>query len=447
MRDNITGAGRRARPRIAWRLLPFVFLMYIICYVDRANVSFANLRMSVELGFSDRVYGLGVGMFFIGYVLFEVPGAIVVERWSARKWLARIMITWGMATIFTGFVHTPTQFYIARLLVGVAEASFFPGIIVYLTHWFRQQDRAKAIASFYAAVPAASVVGSFIATWLLGVHWRGLSGWQWIFVLEGIPPILVGIVTIFYLTDRPQQARWLAEDERDWIVSELENEAVAKKRMREYTILQAFRDPRVLLLILAYFFALTAALANTYWQPTFIKRLSGLPSTRVALLASLPGLLGIAAMLLNGWHSDRSGERRWHTAIPLLCAGAAYMLLLTSTHNFSLTLLLFVLGGGLMFAYYPVFWSMPTMLLTESAAAACFGLINSIGQAGGFVGPYVVGYLNGKSGSLSSAFAFIGICYLSAAAIISAVRMKVPTLVPQPVLLQKALKPQAAHRD
>jgi sugar phosphate permease len=426
MTDELGEIGRRTRKRIACRLLPFVFLMYVICYVDRANVSFANLRMSVELGFSDRVYGLGVGMFFIGYVLFEVPGAIVVERWSARKWLARIMVTWGIATIFTAFVRTPGQFYMARFFVGVAEASFFPGIIVFLTHWFRQQDRAKAIASFYAAVPAASVVGSVLASWLLTVRWRGLSGWQWIFLLEGIPPIVVGVLTIFYLPDRPEHARWLSPIERDWIVGELDRETRAKKQVREYTVVEAFLEPRVLLLILAYFLALTAAQANTYWLPAFLKRLSGLPSTRVAFLASLPGLLGVAAMLLNGWHSDRTAERRWHTVIPLLCAGLGYILLLFANHQFPIALTLFVLGGGLMFAYYPVFWAMPTAVLTESAAAACFGLINSVGHMGGFVGPYVVGYLNEKSGNLLSSFAFIGVSYVAAAAIISTARMQAP---------------------
>jgi ACS family tartrate transporter-like MFS transporter len=207
MVDEISDVGQRARKRIAVRLLPFVFLMYVICYVDRANVSFANLRMSADLGFSDSVYGLGVGMFFIGYVLFEIPGAIIVERWSARKWLARIMITWGIATVFTAFVRTGAQFYTARFFVGVAEASFFPGIIVYLTHWFRQADCAKAIAAFYSAVPSAAVVGSLLATWLLRVQWQGLNGWRWIFVIEGIGPIILGIITLFFLTDRPEQAR------------------------------------------------------------------------------------------------------------------------------------------------------------------------------------------------------------------------------------------------
>src|SRR5215471_1591726 len=236
----------RARRRIALRLLPFLFLLYLICYVDRANVSFANLRMSADLGFSDRVYGLGVGMFFFGYVLLEIPGAIIVERWSARKWLARIMITWGIATVFTAFVRTPAQFYAARFFVGVAEGSFFPGVIVYLTHWFRQTDRAKAIACFYAALPGSSVVGSLMATWLLGVQWNGVSGWRWIFVVEGIFPLVLGIITIFYLTDWPHQARWLSPDEREWISVNLEQERLAKKKVRDYTIAQAFRDPKVM---------------------------------------------------------------------------------------------------------------------------------------------------------------------------------------------------------
>jgi MFS transporter, ACS family, tartrate transporter len=435
MKAYLSDVGRRARRRIALRLLPFVFVMYVICYVDRANVSFANLRMSADLGFSDRVYGLGVGIFFLGYVLFEVPGAVIVERWSARKWLARIMITWGLATVLTALVHTARQFYASRLLVGVAEASFFPGIIVYLTHWFRSSDRAKAIAFFYAAVPAASVVGSVVAGWLLDIHWRGIAGWRWIFIMEGILPIILGIMTIFYLTDRPNQARWLPEDERNWISGELEAETQAKKKIRDYTIWQAFRDKQVILLTLSYFLALTGAQASIYWIPTFIKRLSGLPSSKVALLVALPGLVGIAGILLNGWHSDKTGERRWHTAIPLACAGAAYVLLPFASENFPVAMALFIFGGGLMFSYYPVFWSMPTMVLSESAAAACFGLINAIGHTGGFVGPYAVGYLNDRTGSLAAAFVFIGVCYLMAASIVPVVKIPTSITVAAPVLL------------
>ncbi len=426
MTADLSDVARRARTRIAIRLLPFVFVMYVTAQLDRANVSFANLRMSFDLGFSDRVYGLGVGMFFLGYVIFEVPGAIIVERWSARKWIARILITWGLATIVMAFVHTARQFYATRFLVGIAEASFFPGVIVYLTHWFRANDRAKAIAFFYVAVPAGSVGGSLMAGWLLDIHWRGIAGWRWIFIIEGILPIILGVITIFYLTDWPRQAAWLSEEERNWISSELEAETRAKKKVREYTVWQSLRDSRIVLLIIAYFFALVAAQSSTYFMPTFIKRLSGLPNSKVALLVTLPGLLGIATMLFNGWHSDKTRERRWHTSIPLLCAGIAYALLPATSSNFPLAMALFILGGGIMLAYYPVFWSMPTMILSESAAAACFGFINAIGHTGGFVGPYIVGYLNDRTGSLVAAFVFIGACYLLAGTIIPLVKLQAP---------------------
>jgi ACS family tartrate transporter-like MFS transporter len=362
MPSNPSELSRRTTLRIAGRLLPLVFVMYVVAYLDRANLSFANLRMSADLRFSDSVYGLGSGIFFISYVLFEVPGAIIVERWGARKWMARIMITWGMVTILTGFVRTAQQFYIARFMLGLAEASFFPGIIVYLTHWFRSSDRAKAVASFYAAVPAASVVGSLAASWLLEVHWRGIAGWRWIFIIEGIPAIFLGVVAIFYLTDWPHQARWLSQEQRDWISGELQDELRAKKRIRTYTIWQAFCDRQILWLMVPYFFALTGAQASVFWVPTFFKRMSGLPGPSVALLVALPGFLGIAGMLLNGWHSDKTGERRWHTAIPLILAGVAY-LIVAGTRSVPTSITLLILGGGCMFAYYPVFWSMPTQQL------------------------------------------------------------------------------------
>src|SRR6476646_7414175 len=230
--------GQRTRRRVAVRLLPFVFIMYVICYVDRANLSFANLRMSADLGFSDRIYGLGSGIFFLGYVLFEIPGAIIVERWSARKWMARIMISWGIVTALTGFIHTSSQFYVARFVLGIAESSFFPGMIVYLTHWFCSSDRSRAIACLYSAVPAASLIGSPVAGVLLGVHWLHLAGWRWLFVLEGIPAVLLGVITLFYMTDRPEQARWLPADEKDWLVGKLREELQSKKKAGDYSITQ-----------------------------------------------------------------------------------------------------------------------------------------------------------------------------------------------------------------
>src|ERR1700755_1381037 len=253
---NPMETGDTARRRIAIRLLPFVFRLYVICYVDRVNVSFANLRMSAELGFSDRIFGLGAGIFFVGYVLFESPGTIVVERWSARKWMARIMISWGLVTIVTGFVHTAAQFYVARFFLGVAESSFFPGMIVYLTHWFCARDRSRAIACLYAANPAAALIGSPLAGWLLGVHWRLLAGWRWLFILGGISAVLVGVLTLLYMTNRPAEASWLHPDERKWLVNQLQTELDAKKRLRNYTVKEAFCDRQILTLIAAYFLAL-----------------------------------------------------------------------------------------------------------------------------------------------------------------------------------------------
>jgi len=424
--SDLPEVGIRARRRIAYRLVPFVFLIYVVNYIDRVNVSFANLRMSADLGFSDRVYGLGVGMFYLTYVLFEIPGAVIVERWSARKWIARIMISWGVVTILTGFVHSAGQFYAARFFLGLAEASFFPGMIVYLTHWFCSRDRGRAIACLYTAVPTASLVGSPIAGWLLGVHWWSLAGWRWLFILEGVPAIALGIVTIFYLTDWPSQARWLADDERDWLVRELQTELQVKKRIRDYTILQAFCDRRVLLLIAAFFLAISGNLGNIYWIPTFVKRLSGFSDRGVTSLLIVPALIGSAGMLANGWHSDKRAERRLHTAIPLLIAGLMYGLLIPARHNFALAIAFLLLGSGFFYAFLPVFWSMPAMILSESAAAATFGLINSIGQLGGFAGPYVIGFLNDRTHSLTASFGFIALVYVAAASLILNLRIHDP---------------------
>jgi MFS transporter, ACS family, tartrate transporter len=410
--------GRRAIRRIAYRLLPFVFLIYVVNYIDRVAVSFANLRMSADLGFSDSIYGLGVGVFYVSYVLFEIPGAIIVERWSARKWIARIMISWGLVTTLTGFVHTAGQFYAARFFLGIAESSFFPGMIVYLTHWFRARERSRAIACLYAAVPAASLVGSPVAGWLLQVHWRSLAGWRWLFILEGIPAIVLGIITVFYLTDWPAQARWLPADEREWLANELQAELQAKKKSRNDTILEAFCDLRTLRLILAYFLALTGALGTIYWIPTFVKRLSGSSDRTVTSLLLIPALLGIAGMLINGWHSDKTAERHWHTAIPLIAAGSMFTLLIIARDHIPLALLCLLLGSGFLYAYYPTFWAIPTTMLSESAAAATFGLINSVGQLGGLVGNYTIGVLSVRTQSFSASFGFIALVYVLAGALI-----------------------------
>ena len=405
---------QRARRRIAYRLLPFVFVLYVINYIDRVNVSFATLGMSADLHFSDKVYGLGVGVFYITYVLFEIPGAIIVERWSAKKWIARIMISWGLVTMLTGFVHNAKEFYAARFLLGMAEASFFPGMIVYLTHWFCLRDRSRAIACLYAAVPVSSMIGAPLAGWLISAHWPLLSGWRWLFIVEGIPAVLLGIATLFYLTDWPWQATWLPADERDWLTGQLQAELVAKKKIRDYSILQAFSDRRVILLSAAWFMALSGILGNIYWVPTFLKRVGGFSTHRLTSLMILTGFVGFTIVLFNGWHADKTHERRWHAAIPMMASGVLYGLLMLMHDRIEYAVPLLLLGSALYYGFYPCFWSIPTLLLSESAAAATFGLINSIGQLGGFAGPYMIGYLNEKTHSLAGSFGLISVAFLGA---------------------------------
>ncbi len=437
MQTEISDVGQRAIRRIAYRLLPFVFLIYIVNYIDRVNVSFANLRMSADLGFSDRAYGFGVAIFYVSYVLFEIPGAIIVERRSARKWIARIMVSWGLITILTGFVQSAQQFYTARFFLGVAESSFFPGMIVYLTHWFRQRERSRAIACLYAAVPAASLVGSPVAGWLLGVQWWRLAGWRWLFILEGIPAIVLGVVTIFYLTDWPAQAGWLPHDERDWLVHEMQAELHAKNKIRRYTIIEAFCDRQILRMIAAWFLALTGALGTIYWIPTFVKRITGFSNRTVTSLLLIPAVMGIAGMLINGWHSDKTGERHWHTAIPLVAAGSMFGLLIFARHEVPLATSFLLLGSGFLYAYYPTFWAMPTSMLCESAAAATVGLINSSGQLGGFAGNYIIGLLNDHTHSLTASFGFIALVYFSSASLILSLRIR------NPPFAKRALKTEA----
>ncbi len=405
---------RRARRRIARRLMPFLLLLYIIAFIDRMNIGAAALQMPRDLGFSERVIGFGAGIFFLGYFLLELPGALIAERWSARRWIARIMISWGAITVLMAFIHTAHQFYLVRFLVGAAEAGFFPAVIVYLTHWFRYEDRAKAVAVFYAANPLSYVIGSPVAGLLLGLTWLGLRGWRWLFILEGIPAVVLGVITIYYLADRPKDAKWLPADERDWITEQLRREKEAKQQIRSYTVGQALCQRDVILLTLCYFFALTGGYGISFWLPTILKRLSGLSDLTVTLLASLPYLVGFLTQQFNGWHSDRTGERRWHSAIPLFLCGAALLLAALFRSKIELSVGLFIAVGGCFFAFHPSFWALPTLFLSESAAAASIGMINSVGNLGGFVGPMMVGYLVTHTHSFT-----VGLLYLVVSLFIS----------------------------
>jgi len=397
----------RARQRIARRLLPFLFLLYVIAFLDRMNIGAAALQMPHDLGFSESVVGLGAGIFFVGYFLLEIPGALIAEWWSARRWIARIMISWGLMTVFMAFIHTSRQFYLVRFLVGAAEAGFLPGVIVYLTHWFRYQDRAKAVAFFYAANPLSYVVGSPLAGLLLGLSWLGMRGWRWLFIIEGIPAIVLGFITIWYLTDWPEQANWLPEDEKSWITRELKQEKEAKKRRRSYGVWEALRHRDVILLTVCYFCAMTGSYGIAFWLPTMLKRLSGQSDFRVTLLAALPYVAAFITQQVNGWHSDRTQERRWHAAVPLFVCGLALAFAVLGRTHFGLSIGLFVVAGGSFYGFQPVFWAVPTMFLSESAAAASIGLINAVGNLGGFAGPMVMGYLANRTHSFSPGLLYL----------------------------------------
>lgn len=418
-----TSVAYRCRRRIMRRLLPYLFLLYVIAYLDRVNVGFAALQMRTDLKFADDVIGFGAGIFFVGYFLLEIPGCIIVEKWSARRWIARIMISWGIVAVLMGFVQTKTQFYSLRFLLGAAEAGFFPGIIVYLSHWFRHQDRAKVVAMFMAAQPIAIILGAPVSGLLLDVKWLGLSGWRWLFIIEGLPAVIFGIVTIFYLTDRPHQARWLPDDERDWVTAELEDERHAKQREHSpSSILQAFRHREVILLTLAFFCIVTAAYGFTFWLPTIIKRASGSSNLVVSLLSAIPYFAGLAAIMVVGWSSDRTGERRWHTALSMLAVSAGLLLGVVAQQHIALAIAMFSVGVVGLYGYLPGFWALPTSFLTGTAAAASIGLINSIGNLGGWAGPWLVGYLSKVTGSFVSGAVCLSLSAMIAAALVLSVR-------------------------
>jgi MFS transporter, ACS family, tartrate transporter len=388
----------RTRRHIALRLLPFLFVLYIVNYVDRTNLAYAALGMSRDLGFSDRVFGLGAGIFFVSYVALQIPGALLVECWSARRMISASMIAWGSLTAMTALIHTPIQLYLARFVLGAAEAGFFPGVIVYLSHWFIREDRAKATSNFMAAVPLSAVLGSPLAGWVLGRAWLGLEGWRWLFLVEGLPAILLGAVAFFFLTDWPHEAAWLTSEQQEWIGQTLQQECPAGAK--GIAVSQVLRSRTILQLASATFLNYFAIYSFIFWFPTILKRQSGFSDGRVGLLGAVPFLVAFIAMQVNGWHSDKNRERRWHSTVPLLIAAVALLALLARPHSISLTIALFSLVG-VSIGYLSTFWAIPTETLSHSVAATAVGMINAVGSIAGFAGPYAFGYLYTRTGSFS----------------------------------------------
>jgi len=420
-----SGFEDRTRHKIALRLLPFLFILYIVNYVDRTNLGFAAIGMERDLGFNDRVFGLGAGIFFASYMALQIPGALLVERWSARRVISACMIAWGMLTVLTGLVQTPWQLYAARLVLGAAEASFFPGVIVYLSHWFQTSDRAKATSNFMAAIPISFVIGSPIAGWIIGHHWLGVSGWRWLFVTEGIPAIVLGAVTFFYLTDRPSDANWLEAEARAWTEETLRLER--ETGSTPIPAREALRSLPVLLLAAAYFMSNPCSYVFFFWFPTMLKRMAGVSDVRTGLLGAIPFAVCFVAMQVNGWHSDRQRERRWHATVPLLIAVCGWIGLALGPQSLTSAMVLFSMIA-IATASISVFFSIPTEILSHSAAAAAVGIISTMGNISSFLSPYLFAYLNTRTGSFTVAlWAVAGVALTGAILTLSVPKRPKPT--------------------
>ena len=371
--------------------------------------------MSRDLGFSDRVFGLGAGIFFLSYVALQIPGAQLVERWSARRMISASMIIWGSLTTLTALVHTPNQLYLVRFFLGAAEAGFFPGVVVYLSHWFIPEDRAKASSNFMGAIPLSSVIGSLLAGWILGRAWLGQAGWRWLFIMEGLPAIVLGAIAFFVLTDWPAEATWLTPEQRKWLEQGLKQDSSVRAKV--ITVGQALKSRAILLLASITFFSYFSIYCFLFWFPTILKRQSGFSDMRVGFIGAIPFIATFIAMQINGWHSDKKRERRWHSAVPLLIAAAALLALLPQPRSTVVMVALFCLVS-MGTSFLPTFWAIPTETLSRAQAATAVGVINAAGNIAGFAGPYGFGYLNTRMGSFPYGLAIVMVANLVAAFLI-----------------------------
>jgi ACS family tartrate transporter-like MFS transporter len=406
------------------RLIPFLFLLYVVNILDRVNVGFAKLRMQDALELSDRAFGLGAGIFYLGYVLFEVPSNFILTRVGARRWIGRIMISWGIVSACTMFVRGASSFYVIRFLLGVAEAGFFPGIILYLSHWFPARDRARAVAWFMVAAPVASIVGNPLSGALLEFTdgAAGLSGWQWLFLVEGLPSIVLGIVVWLALTDSPDDAAWLSVDAKRVLAARLREEASLRERQHGLSRLRAVMHPQVRWLILVYFTAAVGTNASGFFAPSILKDPFGdLNAFGLGLLSVLPHMAAAAAMVLISRHSDRTGERRWHVAGAAVLASIGWAVAATAPSRW-LTLLGLTLAQAGMMSMLAPFWALSTSLLSGTAAVGGIALINSVANLGGFLAPIVMGQIKDATRSFTGGMAVLAAIMLCGAVLVLKVR-------------------------
>src|SRR5215467_14324831 len=414
--------------KVRARIIPFVFVLFVISFIDRINIGFAALTMNKALAITSQQFGLISGVFFWGYFLFEIPSNLLLHKIGARIWIARILVSWGIVAMLTGLVTTPTHLYILRFLLGVAEAGYFPGILLYLTYWFRQRQLAHAFAVFLAAVPVASIVGAPASGLILDhIHWFGLGSWRWLLILEGVPALLGGCLTWFLLPDRPSDAKFLKPEEKNWLTTEVAREEQDKLTRKRISVVQTLRDRRVWHLAAILFSANIGFYAITFWMPQLIKAASNQASnTMVGMLVMVPYFVALVAMIFVGRSSDKRFERHYHASIPLIIGGILFLLLATisGTAIFITVALWCVLASCIESAWSPI-WSLPSEFLTGFSAAAGIALINSIGSLGGFVGPYGFGAINKRTGSFRGGFVFAGVSLFVSAMLILALRKRI----------------------
>jgi ACS family tartrate transporter-like MFS transporter len=421
---------KRTLAKVGRRLIPFCMLLFIVNYLDRVNIGFAALQMNQDLGFTATAYGLGAGIFFIGYFLFEIPSNLILEKVGARLWIARIAITWGVVSTAMAWVNGETAFYVMRFLLGVAEAGLLPGILLYFSYWFPASERGKALALFMTATAISNIVGAPLSTSLLGLDGLfGLRGWQIMFILEGLPSIVMGVLVLRYLTDRPEAAAWLAADERSWLTRTLAAERAAKEALGGSDLLRGLTDPRVLMITLLCFFLVSGNFGVVFWLPQIIKAFGGLTNAQVGLLTAIPYILAAFAMVWWGRRSDRTGDRKWHLAAAAIvgAAGLAASAALADPRFSFLALCVAAIGIWSMFG---VFWAIPADFLSGTAAAGGFALINSVGTLGGFAGPFLVGFVRERTGSFSASLFVLAAFVFVAAALAASLRVKVPAGAP-----------------
>lgn len=411
--------------KIKWRILPFLILLYIIAFIDRANIGFAALKMNADLGITTAQFGVAAGLFTVGYFLFEVPSNLLMQRFGAKLWIARILIGWGIISALTGLVQNFFQLAVARTALGIAEAGFFPCVLLYLTYWFPERERARVVALFMVALPIATLIAGPISGVILDhVHWMELASWRWVFILERIPAIVLGFISLAVLTNGPRDAKWLSADEKTWLTDVLATEEKAKvKQYGHVPFWKSLSGLRIWLLAFVYYSKSVAVYVLAFYSPQILKGLgAGLSNTSVGLLNALPYAAATIVMVWWASHSDRTGERRWHVAIPLLTAGIALVMMPLASASLWISLGLLTLITAATYAPYGPFWSLPSLFLTGSSAAVGLAAINSIANLGGFVGPVAYGALKDATGSIYAGLAFVSVTMLCAGVLIVRLR-------------------------